>query len=264
MLLRDLEFGYRRGVPVVRRMSAQLLPGRVCALLGPNAAGKSTLLRLMLGQLEPARGAVMLEGRVVWQMKPGERASRLAYVPQRPAGDVAFTVAEVVALGRFALPVDEAAVERALEVCELAGLRDQQFNQLSAGQQQRVAIGRAVAQVWSESSLVGRFMLLDEPVNAMDLRHVHQTMALLAALAGRGLGVLIVQHDLNLAAGYADDVWLMHSGSLVAAKPWEQVLTPEVLEPVYEVKLRMEAGGTGIGHGAERPLFFVEGPRTLV
>jgi iron complex transport system ATP-binding protein len=173
-------------------------------------------------------------------MKPHERAARLSYVPQRTAGNVAFTVAEVVALGRFALPVDPQAIEAAIQACELTAIRGRAFHQLSAGQQQRVAMARAVAQTWSDSAMAGRFMLLDEPANAMDLRHVHATMALLKDLAARGLGVLVVLHDLNLASAYADEVWLLHEGRFAAAGPAAQVLTAANLEPVYEMKLERQ------------------------
>lgn len=248
--LENLSFGYDAGQPaVVESVSAELHPGRLCALIGPNAAGKSTLLRLMLGHLSPWTGKVRLDEHEVSAMTPAARARLISYVPQRAAASFAFTVSQVVEMGRFALPRDGGVVEEALVVCDLDRLRHRVFAQLSAGQQQRVLLARALAQ----SQPAGRLMLLDEPTSAMDLRHVHQVMSLLARLTRqRGVSVLVVLHDLNLAARYADEVWLMDAGRRIAAGPWRDVLTPTVLEPVYGVRLDMVTREGG------RPVFVVE------
>lgn len=234
-----VEFGYEPDMPVIRSVTAELRRGRVCALIGPNASGKSTLLKLVLGQLAPWAGGVELAGRPVSAMPQGQRATLMSYVPQKGGVSFAFTVRQVVAMGRYAAgtgtPGD--AVERAMALCDLTGLGDRVFAHLSGGQQQRVLLARAVAQ----SAGSGAVMLLDEPASGMDLRHVHQTMQLLQRLSrtgedGEGLGVLVVLHDVNLAARYADDVWLMDNGELVAAGPCRDVMRPELLGPVYGVR----------------------------
>ncbi len=291
--LRAVTFGYQPGVPVIRSVTAGLAPGRVCALIGPNAAGKSTLLKLMLGQLDPWEGSVELAGQPVSALTPRQRAARVSYVPQKGAVSFAFTVDQVVAMGRYALGELDEAVERALALCDLTAERGRVFTELSGGQQQRVLLARAVAQ----SAGVGRVMLLDEPASGMDLWHAHQTMRLLRNLAqggpgeepGRaedpgvpgGLGVLVVLHDVNLAARYADDVWLMDAGGLVAAGPWRQVMRPALLEPVYGVRfLPMQAPDKPVANspgsdGADpriptagtqrdkRPVFWIDPPDTI-
>lgn len=251
MNLVDVHFGYRPELPVVRGITVQL-EGGVCALIGPNAAGKSTLLQLLLGQLRPDRGQILLAGQPVAVMAPHQRAMKLAYVPQRAMANVAFTVEEVVALGRYAAAPDAGAMEEALSLCDLLAHRSRIFSQLSAGQQQGVAVARAVAQLGGERSLEGKFLLLDEPVSAMDLWHAHQTMRLLRDLTSRGLTVLVVLHDLNLAMTYADTIWLMNEGRLAAQGPWQQVMQPAVLEPVYRMPLKMQQM-----EEKERPVFFV-------
>ena len=251
----NARFAYEPRKIVVQDFTARLSPGELCALIGPNAAGKSTLLRLAMGQLTPTSGTVTLDGVEVCSLKPRQRAKWISYVPQRPAAGFAFTVEQVVAMGRFALPANWPAVDRAMQSCDLAGHHGRVYTHLSAGQQQRVVLARSLAQ----SAGSGRIMLLDEPGSAMDLWHVHHTMRLLRERSSQGLAVLVVLHDLNLAAAYADVVWLMDSGRLMAAGPWEDVLRPQVLEPVYRIALRAEAYDS-----RGRPLFRADPEATLL
>jgi iron complex transport system ATP-binding protein len=255
LTLRDVRFGYDPGCEIIRGLTATLEPGKLTTLIGPNAAGKSTLMRLMLGQLAPSAGSVRLGKREVSAMSPDRRAAWVSYVPQRAGVSFAFSVEQVVAMGRFAQRANPGAVEDAIRQCDLDDLRRRPLNQLSFGQQQRVLLARAMAQA-AES---GRIMLLDEPGSAMDLWHVHHMMGLLRELVTRGMAVLVILHDLNLAARYADEVWLLHDGVLAARGGWAEVLTPAVLEPIYRVRLRPMAAAAG-----ERPVFAVEPAGTLV
>ncbi|HEX7009043.1 MAG TPA: ABC transporter ATP-binding protein [Phycisphaeraceae bacterium] len=247
--LEQVRFGYEPGVAVVDGVSGTLHAGRLCCLLGPNAAGKTTLMRLILGQLTPWSGQVTLDSRPISALPPKQRARWISYVPQQGGVRFSFTVEQVVRMGRYAWGGGESAVQEALHRCELTHLAHRIFSQLSGGQQQRVLIARAVAQSIGQ----GRLMLLDEPVNNLDLRHQHHMMHLLHAQARRGLAVLAVLHDVNLAARYADEVWLMDHGRLLAAGPWQEVLTPAVLEPVYRVGFQMMQASQN-----DRPLFRVE------
>ena len=247
--LDDVHFSYQSDWPVITGCDAVLDPGRLCALVGPNAAGKSTLLRLILGQLKPQRGLVTVHGRPVSDLSSKQRARWVSYVPQRSHCAFTFTVQQVVAMGRHALGIDDSVVDQALEDNDLASLRDSIYTQLSAGQQQRVLLARAMAQ----ASGGGKVMLLDEPTSALDLFHVHQTMAQLVQLARSGLAVLVVLHDLNLAAQYADDVWILHQGRFAAVGSWQRVLVSSMLEPVYGTPLR-----TVTLAGRDRPLFMVD------
>ncbi len=232
--LEDLRFGYRKAECVIDSVQATVEPGRVHALIGPNASGKSTLIKLMLGVLPPWQGKVHIEGQPVRALRPARRAALLSYVPQRSGVSFAFTVREVVEMGRFTLEKKPAAIDTALQACELEHLARRLFSELSVGQQQRVLLARAMGQASGE----GKVMLLDEPVSAMDLEHVHRTMSSLRTLAEEGLAVVIVLQDINLAARYADRIWLLSGGRLVASGEWQDVLVPAVLEPVYNVKLK--------------------------
>ena len=260
LALDTVTFAYAGDRPVVREVTASLTAGRVTAVLGPNAAGKTTLLRLMLGQLQPGHGVVTLDGESVTAMSARRRARRIGYVPQRGSVGFAFTVRRVVAMGRYAHgePAEGgAAVEAALASLGLEGLADRSFVELSGGQQQRVLLARAVAQAAGE----GRVLLLDEPAAGLDLRHVHEALGLVRRLAGTGLAVAVVMHDLSLAARYADEAWLIDDGRLVAAGPWAEVLDPSRLEPVYGVSLRRLADEGGTDERGEARPVFVAGPR---
>lgn len=249
LAINDLEFGYEPGQPIVCGVTATLQKGQMCALIGPNAAGKSTLLRLMTGLIEPWAGTVTMDDHDVSQLPLHQRAAWISYVPQRAVASFAFTVGQVVEMGRHVLTTNPDAVERAIELCQLSPYRHRVYAHLSVGQQQRVLLARALAQATDQ----GKVMMLDEPASAMDLLHIHHTMQTLQNLARSGLAVLVVLHDLNLAARYADTVWLMNQGQITAAGPWESVLAPKILEPVYRVGLK-----TLKCNGHDRPIFTVD------
>ncbi|MDX1681769.1 MAG: ABC transporter ATP-binding protein [Phycisphaeraceae bacterium] len=248
LTVENVTAGYPGGPAVVRQVSVAAEAGRVVALAGPNAAGKTTLLRLMLGQLPCRAGSVHVDGGPVEDLSAPERARKIGYVPQRGSVTFGYTVEEVVELGGFAGPAGPERVAAVLGECELEHLRRRPFAELSVGQQQRVLIARAMVQLGGE----GVALLADEPGSGMDLKHLHVTMHRLRGLAAAGLAVIVVLHDLNLAARYADDVWLMDKGQMVAAGPWEQVLVPERLEPVYGVTLAVTRPSED-----DRPLFSV-------
>ncbi|MBL8991633.1 MAG: ABC transporter ATP-binding protein [Phycisphaerae bacterium] len=238
-----LDFAYRPGRPVLRAVTASLPPGQLTVILGPNGSGKSTLLRLALGLLRPARGAATLDGTPTWRLAEPARAARIAYCPQRTSLAAPFTVAQFVRLGRFALPPDEHAVAAALERMELAERAADRFDTLSAGQQQRAAIARVLAQVAGDGP--PRFILADEPCAAMDPRHALAAMSVLREQASaRGLGVAVVLHDFAIARRFADAALLLDAeGSVAAQGNPEHVLAPGPLERVFGVPFEVHGQG---------------------
>jgi iron complex transport system ATP-binding protein len=228
---------------VVRGVSLSLRPGTVTAVLGPNGAGKSTLLRLLLGTLRSSAGRVTLGEREVTAIEPWERAAAVAYIGQRTALAGPTTVRRLVALGRHAVGASDQAVEKAMERAGVAEFAARTFDTLSAGQQQRVSVARALAQLDVTPGPLGRTLLADEPVSAMDPRHAAEALALLRSLAAGGVAVAVVLHDLTLALRYTDAAVLMDErGSLAAAGTTAAVLTPEVLGPVYGVGFEVVGG----------------------
>lgn len=223
----------------LRDVSVDARPGRITAVLGPNAAGKSTLLGAAIGAVRPRAGMVEVNGRPVHELRPRSLAACLAYVPQRSAVAAAFRVEEVVRLGRYALPPDERRVQGAISRLGLEDIADRPYHELSVGQQQRVTLARAVAQLGPEGHLI-----LDEPMSAMDFAHVTDVVSLLGELARAGATIVIAMHDLPLAAAMADDVWLLRDGELVAAGAVAATLTPARLESVFNVRFSaIDAGG---------------------
>ncbi len=219
------------GIPAIKGVNAVATPGRITAVIGPNAAGKSTLLRCVIGALVPTSGTVLVDGEPSHRMTTRSLAGRLAYVPQRPQVAAAFTVREVIELGRYALPANRQRVDDTLHRLELDSIADQPFPSLSVGQQQRVTLGRAVAQLGPKGHLV-----LDEPTSAMDLRHAARSTTLLRELADKDVTVVIAMHDLKLAANVSDDCWLLDAGRLVAAGPTAEVMQIDRLQAVFGVR----------------------------
>jgi len=254
----SVHFAYRPDRPVLAGVSAAFAPGRVTAIIGPNGAGKSTLLRLLAGLSKAGSGRVTLGGRDVVSIGPRELAGRIAYVPQRPTVMFAFTVGQVVRLGRYAVGHNDAAVSRALESAQALDLIDEPFGTLSVGQQQRVTLARAIAQLdrtsladhSDKSNTAGTALIADEPVSAMDPKHAIASMALLRSVARRGVSVVVVLHDLTLASCWADEAVVLNgSGSVVAMGNTDDTLAPSILERVFETRfVRTPLGGKSDAH----------------
>jgi len=233
------------GREVLERVDIALPPGMLVGLLGPNGAGKTTLLRLLAGLLAPDRGEVQWDGEPLIRLPRRERARLLGYLAQTPDCHWDLTVAEVVALGRlphrgaFHGPdaADRAAVARALADCELEELAGRAIHTLSGGEQRRVFLARALA---GEPQV----LLADEPVTGLDPVHQLDVMQKLQAVARSGAAVVVVMHDLTLAARFCDRVVLLGQGRIQGEGAPEVVLSDDLLARVYGVRVaRLDVGG---------------------
>ncbi|MFF1796703.1 ABC transporter ATP-binding protein [Kitasatospora sp. NPDC058263] len=222
---------------IVDGLDLELPGGAVTAIVGPNACGKSTLLRGLVRLLGPAAGTVTLDGSDIHRMSARALAKRMGLLPQQPVTPEAITVEALVRLGRFPhqrlltpwSKADQAAVEDALARTGTTDLRDQQVDRLSGGQRQRAWIALALAQ---DTDL----LLLDEPTTFLDLRHQLDVLDLVADLhAEAGRTVVMVLHDLGQAARYADHLVVLEDGRLAAAGPPAEVLTADLVEAVFQV-----------------------------
>jgi len=224
---------------LIERVSAAVRPGRLTAVVGPNGAGKTTLLQVASGELAPSAGTVRLDDRPLSTVPEQEQARRRAVLPQASRFHFAFSVLEVVLMGRTphvqgrAGPDDWAIAEKALDAVEMGDFVDEDFPTLSGGEQQRVHLARALTQVWTAPDDGHRYLLLDEPTASLDLAHQQNVLRTARAFADEGAGVLAILHDLNLAAQFADHVVVMAEGQVHTKGAPDAVFTPPCIHDVF-------------------------------
>lgn len=237
---RGLVLGYA-DTPVVDDLDLVVPPGRVTVVVGANACGKSTLLRGLARLLRPRAGSVLLDGEVLHRLPTRQVARTLGLLPQDPVTPEGVTVADLVGRGRHPhhgafgrwTAADEEAVAEALVLTDTVDLADRVVDELSGGQRQRVWIAMALAQGTD-------LLLLDEPTTYLDVAHQVEMLDLLADLnARRGTTVVMVLHDLNLAARYADHLVALRHGRVVAAGTPAEVVTEDVVRTVFGLENRV-------------------------
>ena len=225
----------RGGTIVLADIDLALNPGEVLGVLGPNGAGKSTLLGALCGELRADHGHVWLDQRPLAEWDGARRAQRLAVLPQSSTLDFAFRVEEVVGMGRLPHQTgrqrDDEIVAAALQAADVGHLSGRSYTALSGGERQRVHLARVLAQLWPGEA--GQTLLLDEPTSMLDPLHQHTTLQAVRQFADRGAAVLVILHDLNLAARYCDRILLLENGRPHALDTPQQVLRPESLKAVF-------------------------------
>lgn len=244
-----LEAGYSE-LPVISDISLELEPGEFLAVCGPNGSGKSTLVRAVQKLTPLVRGKIILSNRSLFELKPRQVASLLAYVPQVFEPVFAFSVEETVAMARYYrqprrlsgfTEFDRAAVEEAMRLTEISSLREKKLNELSGGERQRVLIARALAQDTPA-------LLLDEPSSHLDLNFQLQVYRLLKELQKkRGKAILVAEHNLNLAAAYCSNLIFIKDGKIVARGRPEELLEKEIIRQIFGVEVEVRTNrSTGL------------------
>lgn len=218
--------------------------GCLTIVVGPNGAGKSTLLRLLCGELSPSQGEVLLNGRPVRTIPAWQLAHARAVMPQSSDLGFPFTVLEVASLGAEGIGRGitdrdrQNIVCQALEQADVMHLAHRNYQTLSGGERQRVHFARVLAQLRAGHTVeTCQVLFLDEPIASLDLKHQLALLQEARSLAGDGLAVLAVLHDLQLAAGVGDDLVLMQDGRIAARGAADSVLSAERLEDVFGVSL---------------------------
>lgn len=231
---------------ILHEVGFEALPGGFLSIVGPNGSGKSTLLRALAGIWELAAGRIEISGKDLREYHRRELAQRVSFVPQDTRMDFAFTVEEVVAMGRYprrgrferATADDHRAIEAAIASCDVGHLRGRFVNTLSGGERQRVAIARSLA---VEPGII----LLDEPTASVDIQHSLEILDLCRSLSQAGKSIVLATHDLNAVVRYATEVILMESGRIAYAGVCDGVLNANVLDRVFGVSAERLQSASG-------------------
>jgi len=231
----------RDGVKILHDVSLRLPQGRLAAIIGPNGAGKSTLLHCMAGLLVPDHGQVYVNGQDIHALREQSRALILSLLTQSQGAVPRLSVRDLVAFGRWPHhrgrpgPADHAVIAGAMTRFDLDALAQRSVDSLSGGQRQRAFVAMAYAQSTP-------WMFLDEPLAALDPKYVRDIMDRLHNMTGPDSGqrsIALVLHDLSVAARYADFCIAMKDGRIVAAGPWREIVTSELLSDLYDTPLRL-------------------------
>lgn len=227
---------------IISNVSATFRQGELTALIGPNGAGKSTLIKTLAGVIPTSKGEVQYFGKNLKTYKSEELAKVRAYLNQQVNAAFDFSVKEVVMLGRHPFyefsptASDKAMVDLAMQKNGVFHLKDAMIKTLSGGELQRVHFARTLAQVWGNEQQKGKLLLLDEPVNNLDPKYQHTILQLAKEEAViNNTAVVVVLHDLNLAAQYADRTVAMCRGKIVKDAKTEEVLTAKILGDLYGI-----------------------------
>jgi iron complex transport system ATP-binding protein len=234
-----LSLGYD-STPVIHSLDLETPSGGITALIGPNGCGKSTLLRGLARLLKPQQGTILLDGRAIHDIPTKQLAKELGILPQSPTAPEGITVRELVAQGRYPHQdwfqqwshEDEDALQKALSLTTLTHLADRAVDTLSGGQRQRAWIAMALAQ---ETDV----LLLDEPTTYLDLSHQLEVLELLEKLNEEGKTIIMVLHDLNHAAHFADHLVVLADGKVVAQGHPNEVITEDLVRDVFHVESKV-------------------------
>lgn len=228
----------RHSRDILRDVSLEVYPNEVLALVGPNGAGKSTLLGVLAGEVKPQSGESLIGGVANSRLRPKQLARQRAVLLQSNEVSFPFDVHQVVQMGRNPWSGedfdadDDQIVAQAMASVDVGHLAERKFNELSGGERARVSLARVLAQDT-------KVLLLDEPTAALDLHHQDRVMRLIRQTAHDGRAVVVVVHDLSLAAAYADRVALLVDGQIIAQGSPREVITPETISGVYGVPIRV-------------------------
>ncbi len=233
--LRELEFGYDRENPVLKDISYTFDKPEFVCIMGPNGVGKSTLIHCINKILKPTGGAVLVNDKDVTEMKLKELAANMGYVPNATEDSFPLTVVDTIMVGlqndyKFGTSDEDLRkVYDVLEMMSIEHLAMRNFDELSAGQHQKVMLARGLVRS-------PEVVLLDEPTSNLDIKHQIEVTKVLSRLPKeKGMMIIMISHDINITAKYADKIIMMHDGKIFAVGTAEEVLTKENLKTVYGV-----------------------------
>jgi len=240
---------YKAGdVNILNDVSLSVEKGEIVSLVGPNGAGKSTLLNILTGDINPDSGEVFYENFNLNELNILDRSFYRSVMSQSQQIVFDFSVKEIIEMGwldkgnaQFSEHFDQAVLDIS-SVCQLDNLLERKFNRLSGGEQRRVHFARTLLQLWRPSdSMDPAYMLLDEPTANLDLYFEIKLMEIIKKKAVNNVGVFLILHDLNLAAKFSDKIALINKGKIVSYGTPKEVLKPNILEEIYNLKMDVDA-----------------------
>lgn len=234
---------HKKAVTLLQGIEFTLGEGEILAVIGPNGAGKTTLIKTILNELQPQSGQVLFNGRDISTIAIKERARQVAVLPQLSLLNFPYSVDEVVMLGRMphgsGLRNDTEIVRAAMRLMDIEYLSGRLYTELSGGEKQRTQLARVMAQIWRAEDGHPRLLILDEPTSALDLGHKQQLMQAILEFARQGVGVVWVEHDLNMVAQYANQLLALQCGHTVAYGAVVNVLTESLIENLFAAKIQL-------------------------
>ncbi|SIT11519.1 heme ABC transporter ATP-binding protein [Neptunomonas antarctica] len=239
----------RHGRALLDNASMEVKPGSLHVILGPNGAGKTTLLKTLAGLIAADIGRVALEGKNIEEYSVSERSLTLAVLLQEQLLDFPFHVREVVSMGAYPIGAvfsqQNYLADKAMTALDIQHLADRDYTTLSGGEKQRTHLARLLVQISAKTA----YVLLDEPLKAIDLKHQVAVMQQIRTITNQGKAVLLIVHDLSLAAQFADTITLMDSGRIVMTGTPAQVMQPDILSELFQTPI-------GFTEVLGQPLFF--------
>tara|TARA_Y100001970_G_scaffold40_1_gene50 strand:+ start:1092 stop:1865 length:774 start_codon:yes stop_codon:yes gene_type:complete len=232
------------GIDILKNINVEVSQGEILTIVGPNGAGKSTFLNVLSGDIEPSEGLVFYDETLLGNIDIEKRSFTRSVMSQSQAMVFDFSVREIIEMGWIDRGISsyaknfKNAMTEVVEECNVGNLLNQTFNTLSGGEQRRVHFARTLLQLWRPSASDDpRYLLLDEPTANLDLSHEVKLLDIIKNKSRDGFGILLVIHDLNLAAKFSDKIALFKNGSLVKMGSPDEVLTSEILTDVYKIPI---------------------------
>jgi len=230
---------------VLDDVTCQVIPGKTTAIVGANGSGKSSLLKTLSGEYSPDRGSVILDDIELSDLSALEQARRRALMSQNPSVTFDFLVSEIIEMGwvQNDLPIRtfNESVNEVSTLCSIDRFMERRLHSLSGGERQRIHFARTLLQIWNiTNDNRPRYLLLDEPTSNLDIVYQLELLKLAKYMSAKSVGVLIVLHDLNLAARFADYIYLLVSGRVFSEGEVSEVYTEKILSEAYEVPLLVE------------------------
>ncbi|MDZ4728197.1 MAG: heme ABC transporter ATP-binding protein [Leptospira sp.] len=225
---------------LVKNINLRIRPGEIHVLLGKNGAGKSTIFKLLCGDIEPNIGEIFINDKNLNTYNVKSLSTIRSVLTQEYDLNFPFSVSEIVALGRMPFPYvkekNEMIIQETLDITSIQHLGERDYNTLSGGEKQRTQLSRVLTQIWDSPD---KYIFLDEPTSGMDLPNQIKTLEISKQMAEQGYGVFIILHDINLAFQYADTISLIKNGSIYVSGDPSLSLNEEILSDVYDIPIHI-------------------------